>query len=93
MPFVKGTGGRPKGARNKKRAAVRDLLDKLGTGPKGQDLHTLRLHELTLSEDEHVRVKALTTVLAYRWGKPTEHMELTGEGGGPVRVKFVDADV
>jgi hypothetical protein len=70
-------------------------LDKLAVAKQGKktiDLHAERLHTLTQSEDEHVAVKALTVVAAYRFGKPTEHLELGGDGGGPILVKFVDVD-
>jgi hypothetical protein len=89
------TGGRTSGTPNKDTAPIRDVLHYLGTlGTDGEiDLHAERLHKLTLSEDEHVAIKALGLTMAYRHGKPTEHIELGGEGGGPVRVKFVDVDV
>lgn len=90
MPFAKGQGGRPRGAGNKS-TELRDVLTKLGTDKK-KDLHAARLHQLTLSDDEHVAIKALTIVMAYRFGKPVEHLELGGAGGGPVTVRFVDAD-
>lgn len=86
------TGGRTSGTPNRATKPIRDVLDKLGTDGK-VDLHAARLHSLTLSSDEHVSIKALTVVMAYRHGKPTEHLEIGGEGGGPVRVKFVDVDV
>jgi hypothetical protein len=34
-------------------------------------------------------VKAAALLLAYRWGKPTEKVEVAGSGGGPLSV-FVD---
>jgi hypothetical protein len=91
LPFTAGTGGRPKGAKNRSTRDLRAVLDALARGPKHTDLHAQRLHQLTLSSDEHVAVKALNTVLAYRYGKPKESVELTGAEGGPVVVKFVVA--
>lgn len=90
MPFKSGQGGRQLGAGNKSTKALRDVLAKLGTSGK-VNLHAKRLHELTQSTDEHVAIKALGVVMAYRYGKPTEHLEIGGPDGGPVRVRFVDA--
>lgn len=92
MAKGKKTGGRTAGTSNRATKPIRDVLEKLGTDGK-VDLHAARLHQLTLSDDEHVSIKALGVVMAYRHGKPTEHIELGGEGGGPIRVKFVDVDV
>lgn len=90
MAFRSGEGGRPRGASNRVTKQLRDVLDKLATKGK-EDLHAARLHQLTMSSDENVAIKALTLSLAYRHGKPTEHLELGGEGGGPVMIRFVDA--
>lgn len=81
--------GRKAGTPNRATKELRTLLDGLAKDPNGVDLHAQRLHQLTQSKDEQVAVKALTTVLAYRFGKPVEHHEIGGEGGGPVRVEFV----
>lgn len=91
MAQGKKTGGRKAGTPNKANAPIAEVLTKLGTDAGGVDLHAKRLHQLTLSDDEHVSIKALNVVLAYRYGKPTEHLQLGGEGGGPVTVRFVDA--
>ncbi len=91
MARGKKTGGRRAGTPNRVTAPIADVLTKLGTDKDGQDVHAARLHQLTLSSDEHVSIKALNVVLAYKHGKPTEHVQLGGEGGGPVVVKFVDA--
>lgn len=90
MAKGKKTGGRTAGTPNKITAPIADVLEKLGTDEKGVDLHAKRLHDLTTSDDEHVSIKALNVVMAYRHGKPTEHHELTGKDGGPVLVRFVD---
>lgn len=91
MAQGKKTGGRRAGTPNKANGPIADVLMKLGTDKAGVDLHAARLHQLTLSDDEHVSIKALHVVMAYRHGKPTEHHQITGEGGGPVTVRFVDA--
>ncbi len=36
--------------------------------------------------------RALKDILDREFGRPTEHLELSGEDGGPVRVKFVGLD-
>ncbi len=97
MAFKKGEGGRPRGASNRATKDLKDVLAQLclvdKTGKAGNtDLHASRLHDLTQSTDEHVAIKALTLVMAYRYGKPVEHHQIGGEGGGPVIVRFVDAD-
>lgn len=84
------TGGRRAGTPNRDTREISAVLAKLGTDQK-KDLHAARLHQLTLSDDEHVAIKALGLVLAYRHGKPTEHVQVGGEGGGPVTIRFVDA--
>jgi hypothetical protein len=35
------------------------------------------------------RIEAVKTLLAYGYGKPTEHVELTGNEGGPIEVSSV----
>lgn len=92
MAKGKKTGGRTAGTPNRVTAPIADVLTLLGTDEKGVDMHAKRLHELTFSDDEHVSIKALNVVMAYRHGKPTEHHELTGKDGGPVTVKFVGID-
>lgn len=88
MPFGAGQGGRPRGARNRSTKDLKAILDRLAGGTK-QDLHAKRLHALTQSADEQVAVKALAVVLAYRYGKPKESVELTLPE--PVLVRYVDA--
>lgn len=90
MAFKKGQGGRPLGAGNKATKPLRDVLDALAVDDKDKktDLHAKRLHDLTQSSDEHVAVKALTVVMAYRYGKPSEHMTVTDPNGGPLTVRF-----
>lgn len=91
MPFQPGQGGRPRGARNRVSRQVGDAFLKLG-GPNGQQ-YAKQLHELATGkhDDPHVRIKALAIIAPYVWGKPTEHVEVAGEGGGPVQIRFVDA--
>lgn len=91
MPYQKGQGGRPKGVRNRATQAATDIFAKLG-GPNGK-LYAAQLHALACGphDDPHVRIKALALIVPYVWGKPTEHMTLSGEDGGPVAIRFIDA--
>lgn len=92
MAQGKKTGGRTAGTPNRDTKPIAAVLTKLGTDAAGVDMHAARLHQLTLSADEHVSIKALNVVLAYRYGKPTEHHQIGGEGGGPVVITFVGVD-
>jgi hypothetical protein len=78
VPFKKGQGGRPRGAANKTTTATAHILTELG-GPNGQkyadQLFTLATG---VHSDPHVRIKALSLIAPYVWGKPTEHVKLEG---------------
>lgn len=91
MPFIKGQGGRPSGARNRVTKDVRDVFEKLG-GKDGQ-LYAQKLHDLAVGvhDDPAVRIKALSIIAPYLWGKPTEHIALSDGQGGPIQIRFVDA--
>lgn len=91
MPFKQGQGGRPTGARNRVSKDARDVFVKLG-GPDGKR-YAEELHALATAPggDVHVRIKALSIIAPYLWGRPTERVELGGAGGGPLLVTFVDA--
>lgn len=91
MLYRKGQGGRPRGAKNRfpRASPKRDIqaaLDALSRGVGGADTHLQRIQELVQSKDEHVAVKALALVLAYRFGQPKATWAVTGEGGGPVHI-------
>jgi len=90
LPFTRGQGGRPRGARNKSTQPAYDIFVHLG-GPNGKR-YAAQLHALACGKDTdaHVRVKALALIAPYVWGKPTEHLAVSGEDGGPIAVKFVD---
>lgn len=90
MAFKKGQGGRPKGASNKTTSATAHILARLG-GTDGE-VYAQQLVELTSPDkDPHVRLKALSLIVPYVWGKPKETLALEGADGGPVLVQFVDA--
>jgi hypothetical protein len=83
------TGGRTVGTPNKVTKTLRERLE----GLAGDECaYAKRLHDLTQSTDEHVALKALALVLAYRYGKPPDIVELAGRHGGPVQVTFVGLD-
>lgn len=86
MARGKKTGGRTLGTPNRDTAPIAAVLEQLGTDAAGVDIHAKRLHQLTLSDDEHVAMKALNVVFAYRHGKPTEHVKIGGDQGLPVRI-------
>lgn len=72
--------GRPKGSRNRATKEVREALRT--TLPKAKT----RLRELIQSENPEIAFKAVSLVMAYSYGKPTERRELSGAEGGPVSV-------
>ena len=74
------------GARNKATGPVHDWFLELG-GPQGEH-YARQLTNLALAPhgDPHVRLKALAIIAGYVWGKPPERVEVTGSGGGPLRV-------
>lgn len=78
------TGGRVKGTPNKATREIREELARLFT-PEYFETLPNRLREGKLAPAIEAKL------LAYRYGEPRQTMELTGEGGGPVRVRFVDA--
>lgn len=85
MPFQPGQGGRPKGARNKNSRAAEGVCKKLVEDREYRAAFKKRFKAGELPPP----LEAM--VWHYAFGKPTEHVELGGEGGGPVLVKFVDA--
>jgi hypothetical protein len=93
MAKGKKTGGRSKGTPNKATQDVVALIDELA-GPGAvkcfEQLATLALQP---HDNVKARLVANQTLIAYRHGKPTEHVALDGDGkGGPVLVKFIDVD-
>ncbi len=86
MGFQPGQGGRPKGVKNKATRAVTAIAIKLVEDREYRRQFALRFKAGELAPP----LEAM--VWHYAYGKPTEHMEIGGEGGGPVRVVFVNAD-
>ena len=91
MPFKAGTRniGRPKGATNRATRDLRAALELLAVDAAGRDAHIAKLHALTKAKDPVVAIKALTLVLAYRFGRPKEALEVTMPE--PVTVRYVAA--
>ena len=85
MPKGRKTGGRRAGTPNKV-TGIREYLYGLA-GPNGR-LYVDKVHVLATEphSDPHLRLKALLALLERGWGKPTEHVELTGQEGGPIEV-------
>lgn len=81
----KKTGGRQKGTPNKATAEVKALCQALVSDATYQASFKKRWARGDLPP----AVECM--VWHYAYGKPTETHEHTGEGGGPVLVKFVDA--
>lgn len=85
MAFQKGQGGRPKGARNKAQRAAESVCRKLVDDRAYRKSFTERFKAGELAPP----LEAM--VWHYAFGKPTEHMEVGGEDGGPIKhvVEFV----
>lgn len=75
MPFKKGQGGRPKGARNKATVEVETACRALVDDPKYREYFAHRLGVGQLPP----ALEAM--VWHYAYGKPTERMEVTGADG------------
>ena len=88
MPFKKGQGGRPAGARNRVGKEARDLFTKLG-GTDGK-AYAEQLHQLAAGkhDDPHARLKALAIIAPYLWGKPVERLEHSGVDGGALEIRW-----
>ena len=78
--------GRPKGARNKATEFIRPIAQRHGP----DCIHILYKLALNPKTVQQVKVRAIELLLAYGYGKPTESLELSGAGGGPIRMSTVD---
>lgn len=76
MAFVKGQSGNP-GGRPKSEQALKDLID-LKTG--GPEYFVNKLMDfIDHAKDHKVKLNALELMMAYRFGKPRQEMEHSGE--------------
>lgn len=87
MTFKKGKSGNPAG-QTKDVAKLRQQLKRefAFISPQAKTV----LERLLLSDDENVQLKAAKEILDRGIGKATEHIELTGENGGPIKSELVD---
>lgn len=83
MAKGKKTGGRAKGVPNKNTTDVAAVARALVEDPEYQVNFALRLFKGDLAPGVE------TMLWHYAYGKPAEHLEVTGEDGGPVKVEFV----
>lgn len=79
------TGGRRKGTPNKQTTDVAAIARALVDNATYRRQFTRRLQLGKLAPQVE------TMIWHYAYGKPVDHVEVAGEGGGPVRVTFVDA--
>ena len=74
--------GRPKGSRNKltteRKATLRELVDDHVEGA------VAALVQVYQTGSDAAKVAAATAILDRRFGKPSQAVELSGPGGGPV---------
>ncbi len=78
-------GGRKKGTPNKTTTEVAKCCRDLVANKAYREKFKARLEAGELAP----QLEAMAWHYAY--GKPVEHHEVSGEGGGPVLVRFVDA--
>ena len=82
MGFAPGNPGRPKGAQNKTTREVRDIARRLVDAPAYRKSLMARLQAGKLAP-------AMETLLwHYARGKPSDHVEVTGDGDAPLKVIF-----
>ncbi len=72
------TGGRRKGTANRATAEIRAALQK-----HGEEL-VRALLALCKSDDERVRLGAITAALDRGWGKPAQALQIKGDPDSPV---------
>lgn len=77
------TGGRRKGTPNKNTTDVGAVARALVDDADYRTLFKRRLHA------GEVAAGVETMLWHYAYGKPPDHVQLGGDGGGPVRVEFV----
>lgn len=91
MAFQKGQSGNPGGRPSEARAQLSALLDETFPLAKRKKLIKL-LVEDAISDDYEKRKEARPLLLAYTYGKPTEHKEISGPDGSaiPLEIQRID---
>ena len=84
MTFVKGKSGNPSG-RPQRDPKIKAALKRLGK----RALEVLE-QLMNSAEDESIKLQAAKYLSDQSIGKPTESVELTGEGGGPIIATIKD---
>ena len=75
--------GRRKGTLNKTTVKIREAAQRHGAAA------LVRLVELSKDLDGRIAVKAIEIILAYGYGKPREHVELTGAESAPLEPQVI----
>lgn len=84
MPFKPGEGGRPKGAKNRATNEFKAFWQKF----YASKAYRVSAQERILAgKAPHLESYTLNAL----YGRPVERHELTGDEGGPVLVKFIEA--
>lgn len=87
MPFVKGQSGNPGGKPGAPRQALSELLEEVF-----KPLRRRKVLEKLISDAEAGNHDARTLLLAYTFGRPTEHKELSGPDGTPLFKAYAGID-
>jgi hypothetical protein len=85
--FVKGKSGNP-GGRPAGEFTISGLIDEAVT--KEDWLFIINTLKTKARRGD---VKAIEMLMDRRWGKPVQENRNTGEGGGPMRIEVVYADI
>lgn len=85
MPGVKGkSGGARKGAGRKTRASEQELADLFDSSwPVAERLACIRRHARKAKTGD---VKSFQLLMAYAYGKPVEHKQISGKDGEAIKV-------
>ena len=83
MPFTKGQGGRPKGARNKSAGEAQKLCLRLVSDPD----YRKRIKQRLVTGGLPPGIEAM--LWHYAYGKPIEQVEFGGMDGEPMTVQVI----
>jgi len=84
----KNGGARPGAGRKSKsiEAGLNDLLDSIWTPER----KTQTIEKIAFRAEQG-DLEAAKFLFAYRFGKPIDRIEVTGEDGGPVQIQMIEA--